>query len=259
MRTLLRVGAAVQVHAVLCQRIHWMDTKYLKDKSDFIILVDSQALSRAITLKQKKNTSNISKAHLSELSKKQTGVTKIGTLAHQREIKCLVGIKWNKRKDKCLASGSHLEHVGEMLTQVKSQGQQSSSEHLEGQQIKASVPFCWAILLWAVLVILGSVHAATSTFYLLSVSLSRNFAAKWLAGRRARRFIFRKLAWGMPWPCCENCGSPGGNILLQNLGLTPLCLCVVTIQILYRALRNFSVSTQVDTSDQLSLLHALSE
>lgn len=128
-----------------------------------------------------------------------------------------------------------------------------------GQQIKAFASFCWAALQWAVLVILGSVHAAASMLYLLSVSLSRNFAAKWLAGRRARWFIFRKLVWGMSWPCCEVCGSPGGNILLQNLGLTPPCLCVVTIQILYGAIRNFSFSSRVDICDQLSWLHALSE
>lgn len=55
----------------------------------------------------------------------------------------------------------------------------------------------------------------------------------------------------MPWPCWEICGSPGGNILLQNFGLTPLCQCVVTSQILYGALRNFSLSTRVDICDQL--------
>lgn len=47
----LRVGAAVQVHAVLCQRVHWMDTEYLENKSDFIMFVYLHALSGAITLK----------------------------------------------------------------------------------------------------------------------------------------------------------------------------------------------------------------
>lgn len=141
----------------------------------------------------------------------------------------------------------------------KAQDWQSSSKHLEGQQIKALVPFCWAALQWAVMDILGSVHTAASMLYLLRVSPSRNFAAKWLAGRRTGWFMFRKLVWGVPWPCCEICGSPGGDILLQNIGLTPPCLCVVTIQILYGALRNFSLSTWVDICDQLSLLHALNE
>lgn len=31
----LRVGAAVQMHAVICQRVHWMNTKYLENKLDF--------------------------------------------------------------------------------------------------------------------------------------------------------------------------------------------------------------------------------
>lgn len=31
----LRVGAAVQMHAILCQRVYCMDTKYLGNKLDF--------------------------------------------------------------------------------------------------------------------------------------------------------------------------------------------------------------------------------
>jgi len=39
------------MHAILCQRVHWMDTKYLKTRLDFVVIVYSQALSGAITSK----------------------------------------------------------------------------------------------------------------------------------------------------------------------------------------------------------------
>lgn len=47
----LRVGAAVQMLAVLGQRVCWMDTKYLENKLDFIVFVYSEAISEEITLK----------------------------------------------------------------------------------------------------------------------------------------------------------------------------------------------------------------
>ena len=53
-------------------------------------------------------------------------------------------MKWNKTKDKCLASGKSLEYVRDMLTEVKAQGQQSGWKHLEVQQIKASWLSYWA-------------------------------------------------------------------------------------------------------------------
>lgn len=61
----LRVGAAVQMHTILCQRVHCMDTKCLGNKLRFIIFACSQGLSGAITLKEKKNIFNISKAYIS--------------------------------------------------------------------------------------------------------------------------------------------------------------------------------------------------
>lgn len=44
-------GAAVQMHAVLDKRVHWVDTKYLENKLVFIVFVYSEAISEAITLK----------------------------------------------------------------------------------------------------------------------------------------------------------------------------------------------------------------
>lgn len=50
------------MHTILCQRVHCMDTKCFENKLRFIVFACSQGLSGAITLKEKKNIFNISKA-----------------------------------------------------------------------------------------------------------------------------------------------------------------------------------------------------
>lgn len=49
----LKVGAAVQMHAILCQWVHWVDTKYLENRFCGICLLTGFKWSSYFTVEEK--------------------------------------------------------------------------------------------------------------------------------------------------------------------------------------------------------------